>query len=69
MSISPCKVVTWRAPLCLVIPLTCPPLAREATPPPPWQEWCLGASSPATRTATPNTPPTTRLGDSATLPY
>lgn len=35
------------------------------TPPPPLQ----GASSPATRTATPSTRPTTRLGDSATPPY
>ncbi|XP_077014140.1 uncharacterized protein LOC143681212 isoform X1 [Tamandua tetradactyla] len=50
-------------------PLTCPPQVREAIPPPPWEEWCLGESSLATRTVTPSTRPTTRLRDSATPPY
>ncbi|XP_015350375.2 paired box protein Pax-2 isoform X10 [Marmota marmota marmota] len=41
---------------------------RKLTKIPPFVHPTL-SSSPATRTATPNTPPTTRLGDSATLPY
>ncbi|XP_061667142.1 paired box protein Pax-2a-like isoform X3 [Syngnathoides biaculeatus] len=62
-------VGTWPTRPYPGTPLTSPPLARAATQPPHSLEWFLGVSFRGTPTVIRSTPPTTRLGDSATRRY